>query len=74
LIELLTGLIKKPGKKRPKLLLRRTESVAEKLLTNWLAYTLHGFLEVCSDRLSKFIQYPYIDLFLCFFYQNYDIK
>lgn len=26
--------------------LLRTESVAEKLLTNWLAYTLHPFLEV----------------------------
>ncbi|XP_066912178.1 plexin-A4-like isoform X2 [Clytia hemisphaerica] len=45
LTELLKDLIKKPGKKRPKLLLRRTESVAEKLLTNWLAYTLHSFLE-----------------------------
>jgi len=45
LMELLTDLINKPGKKRPKLLLRRTESVAEKLLTNWLAYTLHAFLE-----------------------------
>ena len=46
LTELLKDLINKPGKKRPKLLLRRTESVAEKLLTNWLAYTLHNFLEV----------------------------
>jgi plexin A len=44
--ELLIDLINKAGTgKRPKLLLRRTESVAEKLLTNWLAYTLHGFLE-----------------------------
>ncbi|XP_047126643.1 plexin A3 isoform X2 [Hydra vulgaris] len=43
---LLLDLIQKAGNgKHPKLLLRRTESVAEKLLTNWLAYTLHDFLE-----------------------------
>ncbi|XP_065668507.1 plexin A3 isoform X6 [Hydra vulgaris] len=43
---LLLDLIQKASNgKHPKLLLRRTESVAEKLLTNWLAYTLHDFLE-----------------------------
>ena len=30
----------------PKLLLRRTESVAEKMLTNWLAFCLHGYVMV----------------------------
>lgn len=46
LMILLKDLINKGGSsKRPKLLLRRTESVAEKLLTNWLAYTLHSFLD-----------------------------
>ena len=32
----------------PKLLLRRTESVAEKMLTNWLAFCLHGYIMVCN--------------------------
>ena len=31
----------------PKLLLRRTESVAEKMLTNWLSFCLHGYIMVC---------------------------
>ena len=30
----------------PKLLLRRTESVAEKMLSSWLAFTLHGYVVV----------------------------
>ena len=34
------------GKNSPKLLLRRTESVAEKMLTNWLAFCLHGYIVV----------------------------
>ena len=33
------------GKSHPKLLLRRTESVAEKLLTNWLAFCLHQHIQ-----------------------------
>jgi plexin A len=33
------------GKSHPKLLLRRTESVAEKLLTNWLAFCLHQHVQ-----------------------------
>ncbi|XP_064399095.1 plexin A3-like isoform X2 [Halichondria panicea] len=28
----------------PKLLLRRTETVAERMLTNWLAFCLHGYI------------------------------
>ena len=30
----------------PKLLLRRTESVAERILTNWLTFCLHGYIMV----------------------------
>ncbi|XP_057312654.1 plexin-A4-like isoform X2 [Hydractinia symbiolongicarpus] len=62
--ELLGDLINKTGTgKRPKLLLRRTESVAEKLLTNWLAYTLHPFLEShVGEPLFKL--FAAIDIFL----------
>ena len=35
----------------PKLLLRRTESVAEKMLTNWLAFCLHGYVMVSKIKL-----------------------
>jgi len=31
----------------PKLLLRRTDSVAEKMLTNWFTFLLYRFLRVC---------------------------
>ena len=38
----------------PKLLLRRTESVAERMLTNWLTFCLHGYIMVrqreCGGR------------------------
>lgn len=38
----------------PKLLLRRTESVAEKLLSSWLAFTLHGYVVVRkSERVGS---------------------
>ncbi len=36
----------------PKLLLRRTETVAERMLTNWLAFCLHGYIMV---RLNTFL-------------------
>eukprot|EP00118_Oscarella_pearsei_P018948 m.198046 g.198046 ORF g.198046 m.198046 type:complete len:1425 (+) comp39553_c0_seq5:339-4613(+) len=43
---LLTDLIRSSGNRaQPKLLLRRTETVAEKLLTNWLSVCLHQYLE-----------------------------
>ncbi|KAG5835416.1 hypothetical protein ANANG_G00243740 [Anguilla anguilla] len=35
------------SKNHPKLLLRRTESVAEKMLTNWFTFLLHKFLKEC---------------------------
>lgn len=34
----------------PKLLLRRTESVAERMLTNWLTFCLHGYIMVSEGR------------------------
>ncbi|KAG8513828.1 Plexin-A3 [Galemys pyrenaicus] len=48
--QLLADLIEKnlESKNHPKLLLRRTESVAEKMLTNWFTFLLHKFLKVCS--------------------------
>ncbi|KAG7221692.1 hypothetical protein INR49_000059 [Caranx melampygus] len=36
------------SKNHPKLLLRRTESVAEKMLTNWFAFLLHKFLKILN--------------------------
>nr|XP_046200287.1 plexin-A2-like isoform X1 [Oncorhynchus gorbuscha] len=49
---LLSDLIDKnlESKNHPKLLLRRTESVAEKMLTNWFAFLLHRFLKECSGE------------------------
>lgn len=44
--DLLCELIRKSvAKSHPKLLLRRTESVAEKMLTNWLAFCMYSFLK-----------------------------
>lgn len=44
--DLLCELIRKSvAKSHPKLLLRRTESVAEKMLTNWLAFCMYHFLK-----------------------------
>jgi plexin A len=35
-------------KNNPKILLRRNESVAEKMLTNWFAFLLHDFIKDCA--------------------------
>ncbi|XP_060040706.1 plexin-A2 [Erinaceus europaeus] len=50
--QLLADLIAKnlENKNHPKLLLRRTESVAEKMLTNWFAFLLHKFLKECAGE------------------------
>ncbi|KAM7170790.1 plexin-A2 isoform 2-T2 [Macrochelys suwanniensis] len=50
--QLLSDLIEKnlENKNHPKLLLRRTESVAEKMLTNWFAFLLHKFLKECAGE------------------------
>ncbi|XP_055793768.1 plexin-C1-like isoform X2 [Salvelinus fontinalis] len=42
--ELLRALMEQPGNSQPKLMLRRTESIVEKLLTNWMSICLYGFL------------------------------
>lgn len=49
---LLAELIEKcmEGKSHPKLLLRRTESVAEKMLSAWFTFLLHKFLRECAGE------------------------
>uniref|UniRef100_A0A3B1KB88 Plexin C1 n=1 Tax=Astyanax mexicanus TaxID=7994 RepID=A0A3B1KB88_ASTMX len=42
--DLLQNLMDQPSNAQPKLLLRRTESIVEKLLTNWMSICLYGFL------------------------------
>ncbi|TDG96875.1 hypothetical protein EPR50_G00233140 [Perca flavescens] len=41
---LLKALMQQSSNAQPKLLLRRTESIVEKLLTNWMSVCLYGFL------------------------------
>ncbi|KAK3558276.1 hypothetical protein QTP86_013929 [Hemibagrus guttatus] len=41
---LLQSLMDQPSNAQPKLMLRRTESIVEKLLTNWMSICLYGFL------------------------------
>jgi plexin A len=47
LYDLITKAINKSS---PKLLLRRTESVAEKMLTNWLHFCLHEYIVEQSGK------------------------
>jgi len=49
---LLADLIEKSveGRSHPKLFLRRTESVAEKMLTNWFTFLLYKFLRECAGE------------------------
>ncbi|XP_013784646.1 plexin-A2-like [Limulus polyphemus] len=49
---LLADLIEKciEGKSHPKLLLRRTESVAEKVLSSWFTFLLFKFLKECAGE------------------------
>ncbi|XP_048862931.1 plexin-C1 isoform X2 [Brienomyrus brachyistius] len=42
--DLLRALMDQSSNVQPKLLLRRTESIVEKLLTNWMSVCLYGFL------------------------------
>ncbi|XP_049330239.1 plexin-C1 isoform X5 [Astyanax mexicanus] len=42
--DLLQSLMDQPSNAQPKLLLRRTESIVEKVLTNWMSICLYGFL------------------------------
>nr|XP_039251389.1 plexin-A2-like [Styela clava] len=50
--ELLSGLIRDimESKTNPRLLLRRSESVAEKMLTHWFSILLHSFLTECAGE------------------------
>ncbi|KAG7324189.1 hypothetical protein KOW79_012205 [Hemibagrus wyckioides] len=41
---LFQSLMDQPSNAQPKLMLRRTESIVEKLLTNWMSICLYGFL------------------------------
>ncbi|XP_077139885.1 plexin-B3 [Ranitomeya variabilis] len=51
---LLCNLIDQCVAKNPKLLLRRTETIVEKLLTNWMSICLHSFLrEAAAEPLYK---------------------
>lgn len=63
------------GKNSPKLLLRRTESVAEKMLTNWLAFCLHGYIVVSyndDDIIDISLYNPFLtrnkleNLYICY--------
>lgn len=46
--ELLIDLIDASACKNPKLMLRRTESVVEKMLTNWMSICMYSYLKVCA--------------------------
>lgn len=51
---LLKDLMQQKSNTQPKLLLRRTESTVEKLLTNWMSICLYGFLRVCGPQTVRF--------------------
>lgn len=44
--DLLVDLIDASAAKNPKLMLRRTESVVEKMLTNWMSICMYSYLKV----------------------------
>lgn len=48
--ELLVDLIDASAAKNPKLMLRRTESVVEKMLTNWMSICMYSCLRVRRGR------------------------
>uniref|UniRef100_A0A672SLX7 Plexin-B1 n=1 Tax=Sinocyclocheilus grahami TaxID=75366 RepID=A0A672SLX7_SINGR len=48
---LLNDLVEQYIAKNPKLMLRRTETVVEKLLTNWISICLYAFLRVSGESL-----------------------
>ncbi|KAJ6656323.1 hypothetical protein lerEdw1_003826 [Lerista edwardsae] len=62
ILEVLTkDLMEQSSNTQPKLLLRRTESVVEKLLTNWMSVCLSGFLRAtgCSSPLPETVGEPF---------------
>uniref|UniRef100_A0A8C5ABY0 Plexin B3 n=1 Tax=Gadus morhua TaxID=8049 RepID=A0A8C5ABY0_GADMO len=48
---LLQHLVLQYASKNPKLMLRRTETVVEKMLTNWMSICLYSFLKVAGEPL-----------------------
>lgn len=48
--DLLVDLIDASASKNPKLMLRRTESVVEKMLTNWMSICMYSYLKVRVGR------------------------
>lgn len=48
--DLLVDLIDASASKNPKLMLRRTESVVEKMLTNWMSICMYSYLKVRMRR------------------------
>lgn len=51
--DLLVDLIDASASKNPKLMLRRTESVVEKMLTNWMSICMYSYLKASTDILSS---------------------
>ena len=47
--DLLVDLIDASASKNPKLMLRRTESVVEKMLTNWMSICMYSYLKVRGE-------------------------
>lgn len=47
--DLLVDLIDASASKNPKLMLRRTESVVEKMLTNWMSICMYSYLKVGEE-------------------------
>lgn len=48
--DLLVDLIDASASKNPKLMLRRTESVVEKMLTNWMSICMYSYLKVREEE------------------------
>lgn len=54
--DLLVDLIDASASKNPKLMLRRTESVVEKMLTNWMSICMYSYLKVGAGENSGLIR------------------
>lgn len=60
--DLLVDLIDASAAKNPKLMLRRTESVVEKMLTNWMSICMYSYLKVWEGWRDK--KETHLDLFI----------
>lgn len=54
--DLLVDLIDASASKNPKLMLRRTESVVEKMLTNWMSICMYSYLKVGTGENLRLIK------------------